>query len=100
MDVKVNLAAGIINSAEYEESSIQLNGGDKILLFTDGVTEAKNKDGEFYSEERLLELAQNSSFLDSKGLVERVVDDVCTFSAGLEQNDDLTLFSFTYKTQG
>lgn len=100
MDVKVNLAAGIINSAEYEESSIQLNGGDKILLFTDGVTEAKNKNGEFYSEERLLELAQNSSFLDSKGLVERVVDDVCTFSAGLEQNDDLTLFSFTYKTQG
>lgn len=99
MDVKVNLAAGIINSAEYEESSIQLNGGDKILMFTDGVTEAKNKLGEFYSESRLLELAQNNSFCDSKGLVERIVDDVSAFSVGMEQNDDLTLFSFTYKSR-
>jgi sigma-B regulation protein RsbU (phosphoserine phosphatase) len=99
MDVKVNLAAGIINSAEYEESSIQLNGGDKILMFTDVVTEAKNKSGEFYSESRLLELAQNNSFCDSKGLVERIVDDVSAFSVGMEQNDDLTLFSFTYKSR-
>jgi serine phosphatase RsbU (regulator of sigma subunit) len=68
-------------------------------MFTDGVTEAKNKSGEFYSESRLLELAQNNSFCDSKGLVERIVDDVSAFSVGMEQNDDLTLFSFTYKSR-
>ena len=51
---------GIFPDWKYEEAAIQLAGGDRLLLFTDGITEAATSDGEEFGEERLIDLLKSS----------------------------------------
>ena len=64
--------------------------GDTLTLYTDGVTEACNREGEEYGEQRLLDAVQGHRELSSERLLSAVVDDVREFSPG-EQQDDITL---------
>jgi serine phosphatase RsbU (regulator of sigma subunit) len=64
--------------------------GDTLTLYTDGVTEACNREGEEYGEQRLLDALQGHRELSSERLLSALVDDVRKFSPG-EQQDDITL---------
>jgi sigma-B regulation protein RsbU (phosphoserine phosphatase) len=68
----------------------ELAPGDAVLLYTDGVTEARNGDGEEFGEERLLEAARQHHELPLVELLAAVADQARRFSPD-EQTDDITL---------
>jgi sigma-B regulation protein RsbU (phosphoserine phosphatase) len=68
----------------------QLNPGDSLLLYTDGVTEALNGEGEEFGEERLVEVARKHNELSLPELLAAIEDQARKFSA-YEQADDVTM---------
>lgn len=74
----------------YESESIELQKGDKIFLFTDGITEAMDKDMNEYSEERLEEFVKHLSEDNAQSSLDKLVNNVVEFTQGAEQSDDIT----------
>jgi PAS domain S-box-containing protein len=81
---------GSFEEAEYDSSIFQLEKGCKVAFFTDGITEARNKDGEFYGVERVIEVIKKNKTLTPKELVEIIINDTNDFSGG-NIADDRTL---------
>jgi len=82
--------ARVLEAMPYAEHSARLGPGDRLVLATDGITEAENGDGELFSEERLLALVREHRHLDAAGLLDEITRSVEVF-AGNRRNDDLTL---------
>ncbi|MFA7419527.1 MAG: GAF domain-containing SpoIIE family protein phosphatase [Melioribacteraceae bacterium] len=74
----------------YLSDTIQLESGDTLVLFTDGITEAMNVKWEEYSDERLEAFVLDKTNLDSKRLLEEIKQSVEQFTIGAEQSDDIT----------
>ncbi len=87
---KGGLLVGIFPEAKYEEGRVEMGAGDRLLLYTDGITEAQAPDGELYGEERLEVLLRASSALDATALQARILAAAGEFCAG-EWQDDATL---------
>jgi len=81
---------GVFATRNYEMGSAQLSPGDRVILFTDGVTEACNPAGEEFGEARLLCLLQEQHSLSADGLQAKILAAVAEFSGGRWQ-DDATL---------
>jgi len=81
---------GVFATRNYEMGSAQLSPGDRVILFTDGVTEACNPAGEEFGEARLLRLLQEQRSLSADGLQAKILAAVAEFSGGRWQ-DDATL---------
>ncbi|MEI6057068.1 MAG: SpoIIE family protein phosphatase [Lentisphaerota bacterium] len=82
---------------QYTKHSIQLKHEDLILLYTDGVTEAKNANDQLYTNGKLAELLNSCKESDSETIVKCVLSSVHEFSKGVEQSDDITLLALKYK---
>jgi serine phosphatase RsbU (regulator of sigma subunit) len=82
------MAVGMIGDAEYEESEVALEPGDVVLLYTDGVTEARNADGEQLGEDRLKEVLAGAGGLAPMEVIHRVTQAVREHG---KQQDDVTL---------
>ena len=95
-DTTKDIPVGIFDTFEYEEKSLQLSDNDKLFLYTDGVTEAENKEEEFYSEKRLIKCLSNNYQLTPKDLINIVSDDVAQHVNKNEQSDDITVLSIVY----
>ena len=95
---KPNLAAGLFMDFKYEAERLQLERGSRLILYTDGVTEAERSDKVQFGEKALLDWANalnpdvsaNASTLDLYAAVRRFVKDA-------EQNDDITIMSIVLK---
>jgi Stage II sporulation protein E (SpoIIE) len=74
----------------YEERELALLPGDRIVLFTDGLSEASDRGGEMFGEQRIEELAVAAPAAGAQELQQSIVDAVMSFSGG-EVEDDLTL---------
>ena len=86
------LIAGVDEGARFEEGEVVLEPGDRVLLYTDGVTEASNGPGEFFGKERLYKLVQSMRpELSARELVECILHEVRTFLEDEEQPDDMTV---------
>jgi len=90
------LLLGKIEGIQYETKEIQLNPGDKILLYTDGVTEAMDENEEFYEEERLEEFLIKHAGDNINKLLRGIIVDVLKFANKAEQSDDITLLVMEY----
>ncbi|MEM8559725.1 MAG: SpoIIE family protein phosphatase [Bacteroidota bacterium] len=77
----------------YEASTLALNPGDTLLLYTDGVTEAANEDREQFEEERLASCLDALAERSPAAVIRQVLRAVETFSDGATQADDLTLLA-------
>lgn len=84
----------------YTSSSLTIETGDTILLYTDGVVEATSVDKELYGEERLLEFAEEHSGLVPKKLLEDLWEAVADWQKNAEQFDDVTMLAVTYHGSG
>lgn len=75
----------------YKEDKISLAKGDRLFLYTDGVTEANNPSGELFGDDRLLESLNKNATLPLDQLLGGVKASMDAFSAGAEQFDDITM---------
>lgn len=84
------IALGIIPGFEYGQNTVTLNPGETIVLYTDGVTEAMNNEGEQFGLERMREVFANSAPKDSDEATRTIFDAVNAFADGAAQSDDIT----------
>ena len=88
---------GMMDIAAYEVKSIQLQPGDKIVLFSDGVSEAVNMKGECFDKRRLHEILRAYAAAGCAELHAKLVEAVEEFSDGDEQEDDITTLVLEYQ---
>jgi phosphoserine phosphatase RsbU/P len=81
---------GVLSDAEYEQAHVGIGPGDRLVMFTDGLTEARSAADEEFSEERLLDAAVAHRACSAPALQARLADSVATFTGGRLQ-DDATL---------
>lgn len=78
-------------AAPYEEGVVHLRGGDTLVLFTDGVSEAMSTKQEEYGEERLERTLRESLEGTAQGILDAVHRDVLLHTQGAPQSDDITM---------
>ena len=88
-----------MDGTKYKQSEIELHGGDRIFLYTDGVTEAHSKDKELYGDDRLKNVLTVTAEESGDAVLHKVFDDVMSFSQGEPQFDDITMMVLTIKKQ-
>ena len=88
---KVNFVLAGMDMVKYKEQELQLQPGDEIYLYTDGVTEAHNSKNELFGEERLLESLNSTKGMTVESICKKVKDDVESFVCEAEQFDDITM---------
>jgi len=84
------LPLGILDEVEYKETQVQLEPDDKLVFYTDGIVEAKNKEEEMFGFERLLALIRETKTPNSEELLKEIISRVNEFVGGAPQSDDLT----------
>jgi sigma-B regulation protein RsbU (phosphoserine phosphatase) len=85
-----NLPVGLLADATYESDRYNMHPGDRLVLVTDGVTEAENARGDFFDNERLEAVAAKS------GSLEDIFAAVANFCGGTPLNDDCTVVELLY----
>jgi sigma-B regulation protein RsbU (phosphoserine phosphatase) len=85
------MALGAFENSKYEERPVVVVPGDMMVLYTDGVTEAKNEREEEFGIKRLKEVINDSHHLDAVGIQEKIYTAVSDFSGSMPQSDDITL---------
>lgn len=85
------LVIGVLDSADYQQVTLQLQPGDLLVLYTDGITEAEDTAGNFFGEPRLADLIANFGDAPIDDLRELIFAEVERFAAGTPQHDDMTL---------
>lgn len=87
---------GVFEDKQFNLKKLQLEPNGGILLYTDGVTEAMNRNNEEYGEARLEKLLAGTNNLNVNEMVQTVVNDVTMFAQGFPQSDDITLLYLKY----
>jgi phosphoserine phosphatase RsbU/P len=87
------VAIGLVPAAAYEEGHLALNRGDVLVIYSDGVTEARNAAREEFGEGRLADAIRRHSGGPAAALLERIIADVDSFVDGADASDDLTLLA-------
>ena len=87
-------AQGFIHIKEFE---VQLEEGDRIVTYTDGVNEAMNNDSEEFGEERFFTLVKTHARKSSKDFVDAVVKELEDHRGDAEQSDDITITTLSVR---
>jgi sigma-B regulation protein RsbU (phosphoserine phosphatase) len=82
---------GILPDAQFSNTVLVLDRGDILTLFTDGVTEQENENGEEFSVERLREVILSNESEPATALVAHIAETVSVYAGAVEQSDDLTV---------
>ncbi len=97
---RLEMTGGIILGCQedfvYRSKKVQLNPGDLLFLFTDGVPEAFNRQEEMYGEQRLINFLQDHNSLSIEEVVKESNLSVNEFSDGMAQSDDITILAIKY----
>jgi sigma-B regulation protein RsbU (phosphoserine phosphatase) len=86
-----NIPLGILEHFDYEGDSMDFLVGTKMLVYTDGLTEAENPQKKQFGEEQLIHTVEDLTFLSSREIVTTLDSKVRHFANGAEQSDDLTI---------
>jgi phosphoserine phosphatase RsbU/P len=82
---------GAFPFSKYGESQVKLDSGDKLLFYTDGITEAENAYGEQFGEQRLCELLCKQHTAEPAKILASIHDAVQEWTGSPELQDDMTL---------
>jgi phosphoserine phosphatase RsbU/P len=85
------MPVGMIEDAAFSISEIQLVPGDKILIYSDGVSEAQDQQGNFFGRKRLLEVVAAHAAENCATIHAKVQEAVAAFTEGAAQSDDITV---------
>ena len=82
---------GAFEGLEYTNGSFEYRPGDILFLYTDGITEAENKEGKLFDDGRLEKVLSDQIRSDAKGVLNAVTEEINSFTHGAEQSDDMTM---------
>jgi len=88
-----------MEDVHYRVSELTLSPGDRVFLYTDGVTEATNAENKLYGEERLLDFMNRNSDVKAAMVLPLLKADIDAFVDEAPQFDDITMLMFDYKPQ-
>ena len=92
-----DMLLGLVEGVMYEVHRLTLSPGDMLFLYTDGVTEAMDKDLNLYSEERLEKTLNNiEGGLSVEEILAEVRKDIAAYAGGAEQSDDITMLGVRF----
>jgi phosphoserine phosphatase RsbU/P len=94
-----NFPLGILEEADYMETSLQLAPGDMVVFYTDGIVEAMNDKNEMFGFDRLKDLVKAAGPMSADSLLKEILDRVNSFVAGVPQHDDLTVIVVSVKQE-
>jgi sigma-B regulation protein RsbU (phosphoserine phosphatase) len=86
-----NTIVGAFDGVEYKEDTLQLEHGDTLVMFTDGVTEAMNPEKEEFGTKRLDDILGSLTGKSCQQVIETVRAAIKEFADGAEQSDDITM---------
>jgi len=89
---------GLIDGAEFTSTKVQLEPEDTLVMFSDGVTEAEDKNRELFGTERLCEALAGRQQDSIEDLRRHILERVSTWSSGTAQSDDITVLIVRYRT--
>jgi DNA-binding NarL/FixJ family response regulator len=95
---RTGMALGILENSTWEQKMIRFSPGDSLLLYTDGVTEAQNRHGEFYGEERLMDITRLKRTAAAAELLSAVQTDLERFMDGDHPHDDIVLMALSRRS--
>ncbi len=90
------LVAGIMEGTAYTTRSMTMQPGDTLFIYTDGVTEAMDREQKLYSEERLMTVINRCQGKTAAEIVRAIDDSLKEFTGGAEQSDDITMLAMQY----
>ena len=99
LSTKPNLMLAAMDGIPYTNNTLKLARGDRLFIYTDGITEATNDYNELYGEERLLKILKSvqNNGISSRDLLDIVRNDLNDFVLDAPQFDDITMLAMTYK---
>ena len=99
LSTKPNLMLAAMDGIPYTNNTLKLAKGDRLFIYTDGITEATNDYNELYGEERLLKILKSvqNNGISSRDLLDIVRNDLNDFVLDAPQFDDITMLAMTYK---
>lgn len=93
LPISKDIVVGALDDFQFTEETLQLEHGDTLLLYTDGVTEAINVNNEEYGEKRLEDTLKDVTHGSCQQIINTVKDNVKVFTGEAEQSDDITLLA-------
>jgi serine phosphatase RsbU (regulator of sigma subunit)/anti-sigma regulatory factor (Ser/Thr protein kinase) len=95
------IVLGFMPGQEFTSGTMQLNPGDTLVLYTDGVTEAMNVDHELFGAEAIEKtLLRIGHTADSEGIIKALLEDMGSFVGEAHQSDDITMLVIQYRGRG
>jgi sigma-B regulation protein RsbU (phosphoserine phosphatase) len=91
-------AVGLLAGISYKLRQVQLGPGDLLLAYTDGIPEARNKEGSFFTEKRLLALLEDHPGASAKEVLDRIQSEVARYVAQAEPFDDITALAIRHSS--
>jgi sigma-B regulation protein RsbU (phosphoserine phosphatase) len=88
---RTGMPLGISQDATWQQKVAKFAPGDLMVLFTDGVTEAQNRQGVFFGDARLLDVIRRNSSRSAQDIQQAVLDEVQRFTGGAPREDDIAL---------
>ena len=92
------MPVGLLEGAAYPSAECRLTTGDRVVIYSDGVTEAQNAAGEFFGKKRLREVAAGRASDSCTAIHDAVHEAVATFAEGAAQSDDITVVVLEYQS--
>ena len=89
--IRTGLPIGVQAGATWSKAAVQIDPGDRLILYTDGVPDARNPNGESLSVQPMLEVAKQNLGLSAEELQSKLLAEISGFVAGGTQSDDITL---------
>jgi len=89
---------GVLDDIRCAARTVTLQPGEGVFLYSDGVTEAMDTDGQLFSDARLRTVLQAGNAASSEALVRAVIEAVIHYANGAPQSDDITALAIRYRT--
>ena len=91
------LFLGCFETSNVTDNEVTLKPGETITLYTDGITEARNNNGDFFGEERLIDVFNKKDYTCTIELHHQIKDEIAEFINGAPQSDDITILTLRYQ---
>jgi phosphoserine phosphatase RsbU/P len=87
---------GMFDFATYDQETLALAPGDTLVVFSDGISEAQNPEGEEYGDDRLIQCLEANRQVSTAAMRDALIASVRTFARGANQGDDMTVIVIRY----